>query len=258
MFHKLGLKSIPAGPYGVIFSLYVDSYPRPMTRWCIRCPAECFRTWQQYRTVPALYSFQIIGLEVSNKVFMWILCLQVCLPHGSQGMEAEASQLFLSNPPSSILAALTGLFTGWLYRKDTLVIIPSLSRRRAFRPLKSYRIPSSIHGLLARIFNPLVGPSAPPRRANRVLPGQIAESGARTTALAQPSFRSLLAGRMGEGPVRRTPGAASSATTPSQTAVPSVSAGAGAARAAMGEWVSEMAGTGGAGTRAPSEEEIAT
>ncbi|CAD6584234.1 MAG: hypothetical protein TREMPRED_003776 [Tremellales sp. Tagirdzhanova-0007] len=220
VFHKLGLKSIPAGPYGVIFSL----------------------AWQHYRTVPSLYSFHILGLELSNRLFMWIFCLQ----------------LFLSKPPASILAAFTGLFAGWLYRTDTLVIIPSLSRRRAFRPLKSYRIPSSIHTLLARVFNPIVGSSAPPRRANRVLPGQVAEFGARTTAVAQPSLRSLLAGRTGEGPVRRTSAGAGTASRPSQTAVPSVSAGAGAARAVMGEWVSEMAGTAGAGPRAPSEDEITT
>lgn len=156
-----------------------------------------------------------------------------------------------------MLAALTGLFAGWLYRTDTRLFIPFFSRRRVFRPLKSYRIPLSIHLLLARVLDPLIGSSAPPKRTNRVLPGQISDSSARTTVMPQPSLRSLLAGagRMREGAARRTP--AGQASRPVQNVIPAA-AGTGGARAAMGEWVSEMAGRGGAGTRAPSEEEIAT
>ena len=149
-----------------------------------------------------------------------------------------------------MLASLCGLLAGYLYRTDDLFLLPSLSRRRIFRPLKSYRIPLSLHLLVARIFQPLVSNSTPPRRVNRVLPGQISDSSARGTAIAgppPPSLRSLLAGRMGQGAARRSAG--TEAARPVQP---------GGARAAMGEWVSEMAGRGEAGTRAPSEEEIAT
>lgn len=144
---------------------------------------------------------------------------------------------------------MTGLFAGWLYRTDTLLFVPTFSRRRVVRPLKSFRIPLSIHLLLARIFDPIVGSSIPPRRSNRVLPGQISDSGARTTAIPQPTLRSLLAGRVGEGAARRT-------VSRPPNGVPPV--GAGGARAAMGEWVNEIAGTGGAGATGPSEEEITT
>lgn len=172
-------------------------------------------------------------------------------------------QLVLSHPPASFLATSTGLVAGYLYRTDLLLPLPL--RRRALRPLKTYRIPLSIHLLLSRLFSPLVGTSQPPRRTNRVLPGQISDSGARaaTSALVdgqRASLRSLLAGRQ----ARATP--SQTGTTTGLLAVPSTpvpqvrnSGAAGGARAAVGEWVSEMTGgTGAGGTgRAPTAEEIA-
>ncbi|WWC85345.1 uncharacterized protein L201_000208 [Kwoniella dendrophila CBS 6074] len=140
--YTFGLNSIPSGPYGIIFSLL----------------------WQQYRIFPSLYHFKVLGIEFSSKAFNWIL----------------ASQLIISNPPSSILISLIGLLVGYIYRTDTLLPLPSLSisRRRLLvkKSLKSYRIPISIYQLLSRLFKPLFGDSLPPRRSQRVLPGQISQN----------------------------------------------------------------------------------
>nr|XP_018263995.1 uncharacterized protein I303_03873 [Kwoniella dejecticola CBS 10117]OBR86153.1 hypothetical protein I303_03873 [Kwoniella dejecticola CBS 10117] len=240
--HRFGLNSIPAGPYGIIFSLL----------------------WQQYRIFPSLYHFKLLGIEVSSKAFNWILALQ----------------LLVSNPPSSILISLIGLFTGYIYRTDTLFPIPSLSipRRRLFvkRSLKSYRIPLSIYRLLSRLFSPVIGESLPPRRSQRVLPGQggsgstgsnrgtttaTATASAASTSTAnqaRASLRDLLASRLNTNP----------ASSTSQATSPGAGAGAGgtdrdegerrdpgSATAAMGEWVNEMTGR---LTRVASEEEIST
>ncbi|WWD15788.1 hypothetical protein CI109_100212 [Kwoniella shandongensis] len=239
--YAFGLNAIPAGPYGIIFSLL----------------------WQQYRTVPSFYHFRLFGIDVSNKAFTWILALQ----------------LVLSSPPASILAALSGLLAGYIYRTDTLFPLPSLSfsRRRLLvrRSLKTYRIPLSLHLLLSRLFSPIVGTSLPPRRSNRVLPGQITETRGSTTATGgegvggtRPTLRSLLAGRL-SGATTATPVAPNVGTagpiptTPQQARARAARVEEtrteerepGSATAAMGEWVSEM--TGRSGARAPTEDEIA-
>lgn len=173
----------------------------------------------------------------------------------------------ISSPPSSILASIVGLVTGYLYRTDTLFPLPSFSRRRAFRPLKTYRIPLSLHVLLARLCSPLTSTSAPPRRGHRALPGQV-DGRAATTAVqsqqAQASIRSLLTSRLAAAQRQQRPeipstpdrnGAA--VRDPPDTATSASTTGTGGARQAMGEWVNEMTGRRG-GARAPTEEEIAT
>jgi hypothetical protein len=88
-------------------------------------------------------------------------------PWGSvDARSPDLPQLILSDPPASIIASIAGVMTGYIYRSDT-VPLPSLTRRRLLRPLKTYRIPLSLYLLLARLFRPLVGGSAPPRRAHR-------------------------------------------------------------------------------------------
>ncbi|WVQ98597.1 hypothetical protein IAU59_005727 [Kwoniella sp. CBS 9459] len=283
LFHSVGLNSIPAGPYGVIFSLL----------------------WQQYRIFPSLYHFRVLGIEFSSKAFGWIM----------------ASLLIFSNPPSSILISLCGIAAGFIYRTDTLFPLPSLSisRRRLLtrRPLKSYRIPLSLQLLLARLFSPLAEGSHAPRRSQRVLPGQSGTSTTTATAIStglgggagrggggttRPTLRSLLSSRLAADPTTTGGGAnaaaataAAAAGTPNRggrrgniglgvqtgpAASPVQGPGQahgltgvsdlddreqmtsrsedarepGSATAAMGEWVSEMTGRGGA--RAPTEEEI--
>ncbi|WWD01561.1 hypothetical protein V866_008506 [Kwoniella sp. B9012] len=249
--YKFGLNSIPAGPYGIIFSLL----------------------WQQYRIFPSLYHFRVFGIEFSSKVFNWIL----------------AAQLLLSKPPSSLLISLIGLLTGYIYRTDTLFPLPSLSisRRRLLvrRSLKTYRIPLSVYRLLSRLFSPIVGESLPPRRSQRVLPGQQSQSQIQlnqrgssiATALnagatnqngsARSRLRSLLNNRLN---TNTTPaGTANTANTTDGNNQRAEQAGRGgggdggtqrsgvpgSATAAMGEWVNEITGR---GTRVASEEEIST
>lgn len=164
-----------------------------------------------------------------------------------------------------------GLSTGYLYRTDTLFPLPSFSRRRAFRPLKTYRIPLSLHVLLARLCSPLAGTSPPPRRGHRSLPGQVDGRAAATAVQsqqAQASIRSLLTSRLAAAqrqqrpenlptPGRDAPGTGDVPETASATATGASTTSTGGARQAMGEWVNEMTGRR-SGARAPTEEEIAT
>ncbi|KAI9638582.1 uncharacterized protein MKK02DRAFT_23518 [Dioszegia hungarica] len=247
--HSFGLRYIPSGPYGVLFSLL----------------------WQKHRIVPAVYSFRIMGIDFSPKTFFYILVLQ----------------LILSDMPASGLAATTGLLTGYISHLDALPIPHTpFTRRRLLRPLKAYRLPSSIAALLSRLFSPIMGSAAAPRRSHRVVPGQTNESQLRAQAGA---LAALLGGRMGLAPTRpaapravvaaaarrgpvvneglpghpapATAAGGSAPSTPARQAtgmrgqVEGVRAGTQVARAAVGEWVSELAG--GSEARAPTEPEIA-
>jgi hypothetical protein len=103
------------------------------------------------------------------------------------------------------------------------------------------------------MFGPFIGDSAPPRRRDRVLPGQ--STGGIPTAGGTSALRSLLAGRMGgeaEAGARRTQGVQGVPGGRVQRSV--VVPGTEGARAAVGEFVSEM--TGGGRARAPTEGEI--
>jgi hypothetical protein len=154
--------------------------------------------------------------------------------------------------------------TGYIYRSDT-VPLPSLTRRRLLRPLKTYRIPLSLYLLLARLFRPLVGGSAPPRRAHRTLPGETRATGAAPDVVTAGALRTLLGGRQGGArgglgvgvPTRAGAGVRTRGEGEgNDDGVDGPRGGAGGARAAVGEWVSEMTGRGAA--RAPTEDEIAT
>lgn len=221
--HRFGLNMIPAGPYGILFSLL----------------------WQYYRTVPSLYAFRFLSVTFSSKAFAYMY----------------ATVLILSQPPGSFLAAASGLVTGYLYRTDTPFLLPSVARpRRLWRPLKAYRVPLSVHNLLARIFVPLLGSSAAPRRSSRVLPGQVRDSGASSTGasvFAQPTGLRGLAARAGLGGPTAVPRPAPDRAADGDDggdATPATPANDGA-RAAVGEWVNDLTGRG--GTRAPTQQEIA-
>lgn len=227
-----------------------------------------------------------MGVDFSPKTFSYILVSQVSVlfffhPTSTQNRgkddKTHFSQLVLSDPPASLLAASTGLLTGYIYNLSALPLPGTpFTRRRLLRPLKAYRLPSSIHTLLGRIFGPILGTAAPPRRAYRTIPGQINESQLRAQAGA---LSQLINGRMGLG--GRASAAAGGTTAAQQQETPRTGVqprprgiisptptnpltpapqpgrtGAAGARAAMGEWVSELAGRGGA--RAPTEEEIST
>lgn len=145
-----------------------------------------------------------------------------------------------------MLASLAGMLTGYFYRTDTPFFLPSLQRpRRLWRPLRSWRIPLELYRLLERIFTPFIGVSQPPRRSNRVLPGQVrdAPSGSGLGFEGQ-GLRGLLAARAGlDVPAPPRPVMTEDDETPTPPT----------ARGAMGEWVDEMTGR---STRAPTEQEI--
>lgn len=201
------------------------------------------RLWQYHRTVPSLYAFRFLGFPFSSKTMSYIL----------------ASQLVLSQLPGSALASACGLVTGYLYRTDTPFLLPSVSRpRRLWRPLKAYRVPLSVHNLLARIFTPLLGNSAPPRRSTRVLPGQIRDAADDAAVAPPPTGLRGLAARAGlatAAPTRRPTAVTTAAAAGGEVTPAGNGNGEPGARAAMGEWVNEMTGRG--GTRAPTEQEIA-
>jgi hypothetical protein len=141
---------------------------------------------------------------------------------------------------------MIGLSVGYLYRTDTLIPLP-LSRRRGFRPLKSYRIPLSIYTLLARLFAPLA--SSPARsRTRRVLPGQIDGRSTAVAAQQRAGLRNMLSNM---APRRAPP--PPPVIVPQGTPPAAPAAEPGSAR----QWVSEIARQA-SGARAPSEEEIAT
>lgn len=150
------------------------------------------------------------------------------------------------------------------------------------RPLKTYRLSQPLSNLFARILDPLLGRAAGPRRAYRSLPGETGIGRGSDPATDATLLRALWEGRAAArqrqvaaqtGTVQRNAtlappslaavaAARRSATTSTAPAAESprgvsgIAAGAGQARAAVGEWVSEM--TGSPGARAPTDEEIAT
>ncbi|KAI8645530.1 hypothetical protein BD408DRAFT_411585 [Parasitella parasitica] len=77
---QLGLKSIPGGPYALIFSAL----------------------YQYYRVIPVTYQFRVFGLVMSNKLFLYVLAFQVAF-----------SQSFRTLTP-----AVCGILSGALYRTD--------------------------------------------------------------------------------------------------------------------------------------------
>lgn len=119
--HRLGpsLNVIPSGPVGLAFSL----------------------VYQYFIFVPATYHFRVFGVTLSNKLFLYILALE----------------LAISQPWSTTLVAVLGLSTGALYRSD-------------IANLKSYRLPPWFIRLSSRYLLSLVGETRAVRRTNRALP----------------------------------------------------------------------------------------
>ncbi|KAG0213934.1 hypothetical protein BGX28_003112 [Mortierella sp. GBA30] len=100
----LGLNILPAGPYGVIFSAL----------------------YQFYSLIPVMYEFKILGVAFTDKVYMYVLALQLLVPH----------------MPSSIASAACGLLAGAIYRSD-------------LAGTKRWRFPKPIVRLAERFLLPL-------------------------------------------------------------------------------------------------------
>jgi len=63
LFNRFGLNRIPSGPIALIFSIL----------------------YQHARLVPSIYHFRVFGVTMSNKVFMYILALQVSSAEWARG-----------------------------------------------------------------------------------------------------------------------------------------------------------------------------
>ncbi|KAG0170372.1 hypothetical protein DFQ30_002572 [Apophysomyces sp. BC1015] len=117
---RLGLRSIPGGPYALIFAML----------------------YQYHRIIPITYRFRIFGMTLNDKMFVYILALQI----------------FLSQSFSTIAPCSCGLMTGALYRSD-------------IGNMKQWRFPTNIQSLADRFLKPLLA-SAPVARSAMATPEQ--------------------------------------------------------------------------------------
>ncbi|KAF9509859.1 hypothetical protein BS47DRAFT_1300897 [Hydnum rufescens UP504] len=142
VFHRLGLNHIPAGPVSLIMSI----------------------VYQHARIVPPSYTFRIMNFDLTNKIFIYILALQ----------------LVIYSPPGSVAAAGTGILAGILYRSD-------------FVGLKRYRLSGRFQSFSSRFLVPLIGSTQAPRRHNRALPDEVNWSAGRDVVTTAPASRSAQA-----------------------------------------------------------------
>ncbi|CAO3687266.1 unnamed protein product [Umbelopsis ramanniana] len=84
MLAKLGLRSIPAGPFAILFAML----------------------YQYHRIIPVTYKFKIFGVTLSDKMYIYVI----------------ATHMMLSQSIATIAPAACGLFAGALYRSDIIGI----------------------------------------------------------------------------------------------------------------------------------------
>jgi len=121
----LGLRSesvAAPGPYGLIFATLV----------------------QYYREVPATFYVRVFGVPVSDKMFLYVIALQ----------------LALSNPPGSHVSSISGIIAGLIYASG---LVPRIQR---------WRIPAAIQNVFASFgsstaSDPVPRPSIPNRSQAR-------------------------------------------------------------------------------------------
>ncbi|KAF9579610.1 hypothetical protein BGW38_004064 [Lunasporangiospora selenospora] len=131
----IGLNVLPAGPYGIIFSAL----------------------YQFYRLVPMIYEFKVFGVAFSNKVYMYLIGLQ----------------LIASNLPGSAAAAICGLLAGAIYRSD-------------FAGTRRWRFPGFMVRFADRLLVPLFS-SAPAVRSTATTLDSQSQARATTTSDRRPA-----------------------------------------------------------------------
>ncbi|CAO3608910.1 unnamed protein product [Mucor fragilis] len=117
---QIGLKSIPGGPYALMFSAL----------------------YQYHRIIPVTYRFRVFGIVMSNKLFLYVLALQVAF-----------SQSFATLTP-----AVCGILSGALYRTD-------------IGNIKQWRFPAWVQKLTVRFVKPYLA-SPPIARSAATTPSQ--------------------------------------------------------------------------------------
>lgn len=144
---RFGFTTIPAGPFAIIFAIvYVFLAQK---RRLELTP----RRYQSTRLIPSSFHWKVFGMEITNRIALYILASQVRPLSYLPFLVDALPQLISSQPPASVLVSLIGLLSSTLYRS------PLLS-------LSSFRLPPRLVLLLTRAFSPLLGSSPPPRRPN--------------------------------------------------------------------------------------------
>ncbi|KAI0797082.1 hypothetical protein C8Q75DRAFT_225205 [Abortiporus biennis] len=197
-----GFNSIPAGPLALTFTIL----------------------YQYSRLIPRAYQFKVFGVTMSDKIWVYALVFQ----------------LTLSQFPATLITALLGVFTGYLYRSDLL-------------QLKGWRIPHRLVNLSETWIAPVLASGGRTvRRTNRVLPET------RTASVSNEEDEVITTARL-------TTTGSSAATPRSRMSVSIDDIGSGSMNPTGGvvrQWVTELTdaarpSTGGEGTvRVPSDGEI--
>ncbi|KAI8362649.1 hypothetical protein BD560DRAFT_288681, partial [Blakeslea trispora] len=107
---QVGLKSIPSGPYAIIFS----------------------SLYQYHRIIPVTYRFRIFGIVMTDKLFLYVLAVQMAFSQSYQ----------------TLVPALCGILIGALYRTDIINMkqwrFPAIVQRLTKRFIKPYLVSSPI------------------------------------------------------------------------------------------------------------------
>jgi len=144
-----GVKFAP-GPYSFIFACFV-------------------LFWTE---VPATYRFRLAGISATDKLFTYILGLQ----------------LLFSNSPHSVLSGICGILSGLIYRSESL-------------GLQKFRLPKFVNNLFKRFVLPMVESSRPSSQRPTTIP--ISNN---RPAAAPPTFANTTFGVQGY-PEQLLPGA---------------------------------------------------
>lgn len=135
---QIGLKSIPGGPYVTFVAVEPNMHYNLFYSYALIFSA----LYQYHRIIPVTYRFRIFGIVMSNKLFLYVLALQVAF---SQSFE-------------TLTPAICGILSGALYRTD-------------IGNIKQWRFPAWIQRLTIRFIKPfLVSP--PIARSAATTPSQ--------------------------------------------------------------------------------------
>jgi len=138
LFHGIGplFNNIHPGPISVMFSIL----------------------YQYMRLIPQAYQFKVFGAVVSDKIWVYVV----------------AGQLAISYVPASLLPALIGIFTGYVYRSDVLQLkgwrIPHRFVTHSDNVSSRFHISIRVQNFSEDWIQPLLGEGRTVRRTNRVLP----------------------------------------------------------------------------------------
>jgi len=152
-FRLLPSNVLPAGPFAIVFAILL----------------------QYVRAIPAVYTFRIGGVTLTNKVVNY----------------AIAAQLFASQGVASMVPSTIGLLVGALYRSELIGTA-----------LRAYRLPASLRRLALRL-SPLLGSTRSPRRSNRTqLDADAPQGSASGINFGAAALRAGLPRRGGGGAMR--------------------------------------------------------